>query len=75
MTASTDKFDRKMKKLIKADWAAKEVAAVSHRLNKRPFAAQADCSAKEAVKEECLPEAQVKEQPVRRIRRRRVRNW
>lgn len=104
MTASVDKFDKKMKKLIKADWTAKEVAAVSHRLNKRPFAAQVDY---EAVKEEAalkgdkkreelisrvkaasekeiegmlfvldkILQAAKKEHPVRRVRRRRVRNW
>lgn len=32
MTSSADKFDKKMKKLIKADWTAKEVAAVLARL-------------------------------------------
>lgn len=104
MTSSADKFDKKMKKLIKADWTAKEVAAVSHRLNKRPFAAKVDY---EAVKEEAalkgdkkreelisrvkaasekeiegmlfvlekILQAAKKERPVRRVRRRRVRNW
>ena len=104
MTSSADKFDKKMKKLIKADWTAKEVAAVSHRLNKRPFAAKVDY---EVIEEEAalkgdkkreelisrvkaasekelegmllvldkILQAAKKERPVRRVRRRRVRNW
>lgn len=102
MTSSADKFDKKMKKLIKADWTAKEVAAVSHRLNKRPFAAKVDY---EVIEESALKvdrrselinrvkaasekelegmlfvldkilQAAKKEHPVRRVRRRRVRNW
>ena len=103
MTSSADKFDKKMKKLIKADWTAKEVAAVSHRLNKRPFAAKVDY---EVIEEEAalkvdrrselinrvkaasekelegmllvldkILQAAKKERPVRRVHRRRVRNW
>ena len=72
MTKNAERFNKAMKRLLKADWAAKERAAVLR--GRKPFAACIDYEALEAkYQSETEKVAQAVFEGERAERRRRVR--
>lgn len=77
MTKNAERFNKAMKRLLKADWAARERAAVLR--GRKPFAACIDYDALEAKyqsAEDKVVEAEKEIQRAERKRRtRRQRGW
>lgn len=75
MTKNEERFNKSMKRLLKADWADKERAAVLR--SRKPFAACVDYKALEAKYQSAInktAEAEATEKDLeRRTRRRRTR--
>lgn len=77
MTKNEERFNKSMKRLLKAEWADKERAAVLR--SRKPFAACVDYKALEAKYQSAIDKAAEAEKEVaekdleRRTRRRRTR--